>query len=78
MPRMLAYEHLLGNKQCLDRKVTDYEDLRHPLNLTTYLMEVKGATDWGFFHESNLEQACIEIGLPTRDSGVGVVWPEGF
>ena len=30
---MLAYEHLLGNKHFIAGKITQYEDLRHPLSL---------------------------------------------
>jgi len=73
---MLAYEHLLANKQFLARKVTAYEDLRHPLKALNDIPNGgTNATDWGVFHMSNLEQACIDLNLPRRDSDVEVVWP---
>lgn len=73
---MLAYEHLLSNKHFLAGKITTYDDLRHPLRALNDIPNGgANATDWGVFHESNLEQACIDLNLPTRSSDVEVVWP---
>ena len=74
---MLAYEHLLGNKHFLAGKITEFEDLRHPLRALNEIPNGgQQATDWGVFHESNLEQACVDLKLPARDSDVEIVWPE--
>jgi hypothetical protein len=76
---MLAYEHLLGNRHFLAGKISAYEDLRHPLKALNDIPNGgPEAADWGVFHEANLENACIELDLPARDSDVEVVWPEGF
>lgn len=76
---MLAYEHLLSNKQFLAGKIKEFENLRHPLKA---LNEIPNggpmATDWGLFHEGNLEEACVKLDLPSRDSDIEVVWPDGF
>lgn len=76
---MLAYEHLLGNKHFLAGKIKEFEDLRHPLRA---LNEIPNggptATDWGVFHDTNLEEACVKLNLPARNSDVEVVWPAGF
>jgi hypothetical protein len=73
---MLAYGHLLGNKHFLAGKITAYEDVRHPLRALNDIPNGGiNAADWGVFHKSNLEQFCIDLDLPTRDSDVEVVWP---
>ncbi len=76
---MLAYEHLVGNKQFLAGKIRGYEDLRHPLKALSDIPNgAPDAVDWGIFHEANLEKACISLDLPARDSDVKVVWPKGI
>jgi len=73
---MLAYEHLLGNKHFLAGKITAYEDLRHPLRAMNDIPNGGiNAADWGVFHTTNLEQFCVDLDLPTRDSDAEVVWP---
>jgi len=75
---MLAYEHLLANKHFLMGKISEYEHLRHSLRALDEIPNGPKASDWGVFHESNLEQTCIDLDLPPRDSDVQVVWPKGF
>jgi len=73
---MLAYEHLLANKTFLAGKISDLEDLRHPLRALNDIPNGgPNARDWGVFHEGNLQDACISLGVPARDSDTEVVWP---
>jgi hypothetical protein len=70
---LLAYEHLLANTRFRAGKITEYDDLRHPLRALSEIPNgAEGATDWGVFRADNLEQACIELGLPSREPDVQV------
>ena len=74
---LLAYEHLLANTRFRAGKITEYDDLRHPLRALSEIPNgAEGATDWGVFHADNLEQACIELCLPSRESDVQVIRPK--
>jgi hypothetical protein len=49
-----------------DRNVTDFDDLRYPFRImeeVPHRME-----DWGIFSRKNLEDFCVAVNLPRRDS----------
>jgi hypothetical protein len=63
---LLAYETLAGFRDIFDRNVTDFDDLRYPLRVmeqVPHRME-----DWGIFSQKNLEDFCVAVKLPRRDS----------
>jgi hypothetical protein len=63
---LLAYETLAGLRDIFDRGITDFEDLRYPLRM---LDEVPHQfEDWGTYSQKNLEEFCIKVKLPRRDS----------
>ena len=63
---LLAYETLAGFRDIFDRSVTDFDDLRYPFRImeeVPHRME-----DWGIFSQKNLEDFCVAVNLPRRDS----------
>jgi hypothetical protein len=63
---LLAYETLAGFRDIFDRNITDFDGLRYPLKVmeqVPHRME-----DWGIFSQKNLEDFCVAVRLPRRDS----------
>jgi hypothetical protein len=63
---LLAYEHLLGDRDIFQKRIDNFEQLRFPLRkLQSLLYE---PLDWGTYQRKELEDFCKNAGIPRRST----------
>jgi len=61
---LMAYEHLLANRDVFRKRIESFDELRYPLKVIDKLRHEE--SDWGTYLRKDLEALCVKSGLPRR------------